>query len=117
MNVYPLKVSNSAMKYTTSYSYHYGYRARLHNSAYWGVRTDDALAVLIIDFGSAKIQITALAVQSGSGYFVSAYELSYSVDGWSWRHWIENGSEKVVKNEKSSYLGELDEQGLSSISR
>jgi len=29
------------------------------------------------------------------GYFVSAYEISYSVDGCSWRHWIEHAREKV----------------------
>ena len=94
---YLSRVSNSNMKYSTSYSYVYGYKARLHNSAYWGVRSDDALAVLKIDFGPEKVRMTAMAVQSGSGYFVSAYELSYSVDGWSWRYWIENGSEKVLK--------------------
>ena len=90
------KVSNSAMMHSTSYSYTYGYRARL-NSYGWNPTYVDSLAVLKIDFGSAKKKITAIAVQSGLRYFVSTYELSYSVDGWSWRHWIEHGREKVIK--------------------
>lgn len=95
----PQKISNSAMMYSTSYSYVYGYYARLHHYRYWNAIHTDTLAVLKIDFGSAMVKITAIAVQSGSGYFVSAYELSYSVDGWSWRHWIEHGNEKVLKTE------------------
>lgn len=90
------KVSNSAMMHSTSYSYTQGYRARL-NSYGWNPTHIDPLAVLKVDFGPAKTKITAIAVQSGLGYFVSAYEISYSVDGCSWRHWIEHAREKVIK--------------------
>lgn len=95
--VIPQKVSNSAMMHSTSYSYTQGYKARLnYYTNGWSPTHSDSLAVLKIDFGAAKKTITAIAVQSGFGYFVSAYEISYSVDGWSWRHWIENGREKVI---------------------
>ena len=98
VGVIPQKVSNSAMMHSSSYSYTQGYKARLNYYAYgWNPTHRDSLAVLKIDFGAAKKTITAIAVQSGVGYFVSAYELSYSVDGWSWRHWIESGREKVIK--------------------
>ena len=90
------KVSNSAMMHSTSYSYNQGYKARM-NSYGWNPTSNDPLAVLKIDFGDAKTKITAIAVQFGLGYFVSAYEISYSVDGWSWKHWIENGREKVIE--------------------
>jgi len=82
------------MMHSTAYSTVPGYRARLDSSG-WIPTYIDPLAVLKIDFGAAKKKITAIAVQSGLGYFVSAYEISYSVDGWSWRHWIENAREKV----------------------
>lgn len=90
------KVSNSAMMHSTAYSTVPGYGARL-NSYGWNPTHIDPLAALKIDFGAAKKKITAIAVQSGLGYFVSAYEISYSVDGWSWRHWIEHAREKVIK--------------------
>lgn len=96
MNVSPQKVSNSAMVHSTAYSVVQGYKARLNGNG-WNPHHIDPLAVLKIDFGAAKKKITAIAVQSGLGYFVSAYELSYSVDGWSWRHWIENAREKVIE--------------------
>lgn len=84
------------MMVSTSYSYNQGYKARM-NSYGWNPNPNDPLAVLKIDFGDAKTKITAIAVQFGFGYFVSAYEISYSVDGWSWKHWIENGREKVIE--------------------
>ena len=86
------------MMHSTAYSTVQGYKARL-NSYGWNPTHSDPLAVLKIDFGAGKKQITAIAVQSGLGYFVSAYELSYSVDGWSWRHWIEHAREKVIEKD------------------
>lgn len=113
VGVTPQKVSDSAMMQSTSYSYVQGYKARLYHGNYWGPVFTDKLAVLKIDFGSSKIKITAIAVQSGYGYFVSAYELSYSVNGWSWRHWIEHGSEKVLNKEKNSRTRSWNPAGTS----
>ena len=97
MSVSPQKVSNSAMMHSTCYSTTQGYKARLNYYTYGWIPTyGDQLAVLKIDFGAAQKRITAIALQSGSGFFVSGYEISYSVDGWSWRYWIEHGREKVI---------------------
>ena len=110
VSVSPQKVSNSAMMHSTCYSTTQGYKARLNYYPYgWHPTHDDQLAVLKIDFGAAKKKITAIAVQSGLGYFVSAYEISYSVDGCSWRHWIEHGREKVMK--KTDWVGRLRGRG------
>ena len=112
LSVSPQKVSNSAMVHSTGYTYYQGYRARL-NSYGWHPTFVDALAVLKIDFGAAKVKVTAIAVQSGTWHFVSAYEIFYSVDEWSWRHWVEHAREKVI--EKTIFLsrveGEFEEGG------
>ncbi|XP_022785985.1 uncharacterized protein LOC111326284 [Stylophora pistillata] len=88
------EISNSAIRYSSSTSDHEGYHARLKNSHDWIPQNADKHAFLKIDFGSYKQRLTALAIQSGSGGFVTKFKLSYSVEGWSWRHWIEDAREK-----------------------
>ena len=91
------------MKYSSSYSYNQGYYGRLNNYRGWNPRLEDYLATLKIDFGLEKKKITAVVAQSWYGQFVSSYELLYSVDGSSWRHWIENAHEKVRQPRHSQY--------------
>ena len=77
-----------------SYSNREGSKGRLNNLG-WSPKWEDQLATLKIDFGIERRKITAVAVQSKEGQFVSAYELVYSEEGLSWRHWVVNAYEKV----------------------
>lgn len=88
-------IRNSAIRHSSHHSYYYGYQARLRNSYYWLPQNADEFASLKIDFGAYKQRFTALAIQSGGGGFVTKFKLSYSVEGWSWRNWIEDAREQV----------------------
>lgn len=96
------KISNSAIRYSTAKSAHPGYNARLNNAYTWNPQYSDELAALKIDLGPHKKKLTALAVQSAASGFLTKFELSYSEEGWSWRHWVEDAREKVF-NARSIY--------------
>ena len=89
-----LEHGKMSMKDSASYSNHEGTKGRLNNLG-WSPQWEDHLATLKINFGLERRKITAVAVQSKEGHFVSAYELVYSEDGLSWRHWVVNAHELV----------------------
>jgi len=97
------------MSLTASSNYHYSPAsyARLNHYRSWVPRHEDNLVTLKIDFGIERRVISAVAVQSGIGYSVSAYELYYSVDGLSWRHFVENAHEKVLRLQTFSHTNEI----------
>ena len=87
------QIGNLQIMASSAYSSNQGYEARLNNYRGWQPFITDRLAALKIDFGSYKRKITAVALQSEADSMITRYEISYSVDGWSWRHWIVNARE------------------------
>ena len=90
-----------------SFSNSPSYNGRLNNQYGWGPRWEDPLATLKIDFGHERMRITAVAIQSYVGQFVTSYELLYSPEGLVWRHLIENAHEKV-RNRFLGFFSHLD---------
>lgn len=105
----PLGLEEGKMSLTASSYYSNGPAsyARLNHYRGWSPTHDDNLVTLKIDFGIERRVVSAVAVQSGTGYSVSAYELYYSVDGLSWRHFVENAHEKVLRLQTFSHVNEI----------
>ena len=101
-----LEQGKMSLEDSESYSYREGSKGRLNNLG-WSPRWEDPLATLKIDLGLERRKVTAVAVQSKEGEFVSAYEMIYSEEGLSWRHWVVNAHEKVCNLFHSLKVAEI----------